>query len=278
MGRYRNIHCMIWNDDKFPFCSDDAQLVFFHLMTTPMSTPFGLYKASLEALAAEKRWPLKRYRESFRECSARHFCAYDEKTLVVFLPSFLKYNPPHNLNTMKSWKTAYSEIPDCECKHLFWKQLKTYAESLGESYALSFRECFPEHSLIRPSPAPVVLSSSSSLLEKNKTNSSNTTREEKSDDKDEGETPEDIKLAWNLMAGRCGLAKVRDLTPKRKTHLKERLKSTVFLENYSKALKQIPSKPFLLGKVDGHPWRADFDWFIRNDDSAVKVVEGKYDQ
>ena len=25
--RYRKVHCLIWGDDKFPFISDDAQLV-----------------------------------------------------------------------------------------------------------------------------------------------------------------------------------------------------------------------------------------------------------
>ena len=79
MSRYRNIHCLIWNDDKFPFASDKCQLVFFHLLTTPLSTPFGLYKASLEALAAEKRWTVKAYREGFAEAFRKGFVKHDER-------------------------------------------------------------------------------------------------------------------------------------------------------------------------------------------------------
>ena len=28
MSRYRTIHCQIWNDDKFPFMSNEGKLVF----------------------------------------------------------------------------------------------------------------------------------------------------------------------------------------------------------------------------------------------------------
>ena len=77
MSRYRVIHCLVWNDDKFPFVSDDCQLIFFHLLTTPLSTPFGCYKASLQALAAEKRWPVERYRQAFQEAFREGFVKHD---------------------------------------------------------------------------------------------------------------------------------------------------------------------------------------------------------
>jgi hypothetical protein len=103
MSRYRNIHCMIWNDDKFPFASDDCQLVFFHLLTTPFGTPFGLFKASVSMLADEKRWSKQRYEKAFREGLAKGFFKYDERHLVVFLPKFVKYNQPQNANVIINW-------------------------------------------------------------------------------------------------------------------------------------------------------------------------------
>ena len=48
MARYRNIRCLIWNDDKFPFVSDDCQLVWFHAYTYPHSNGLGIYMASKE--------------------------------------------------------------------------------------------------------------------------------------------------------------------------------------------------------------------------------------
>jgi hypothetical protein len=140
MSRYRVIRCLIWNDDKFPFASDACQLVFFHMLTTPMSSPFGLYKASLEALAAEKRWTPKAYREAFEEASAIGFVKYDERAQVVFIPNFLKYNAPNNPNVLRAWYNAFIEIPDSQLKHEFLRSLSTLCDSFGKG----FREAFGE--------------------------------------------------------------------------------------------------------------------------------------
>ena len=67
--RYRLIHCSIWNDQKFPFCSDDCQLVFLHLLTTPYSTPFGLFKIPLAALAEESAQTAKNAAEMIQRLS-----------------------------------------------------------------------------------------------------------------------------------------------------------------------------------------------------------------
>src|SRR3972149_544770 len=103
VSKYRLIQCLIWSDDKFAFASDACQLVFLHLLTTPFSTPFGLYKISMEALAAEKRWSLKAYRKGFAEVFQKGFALYDETHQVIWIPHFVKYNPPPNPNVLKGW-------------------------------------------------------------------------------------------------------------------------------------------------------------------------------
>lgn len=142
MSRYRNIHCLIWNDDKFPFASDECQLVFFHLITTPFSSPFGLYKASIEALAAEKRWPVKAYREAFAEAFEKGFVKYDERTQVILLPHFLKYNPPGNPNVLKSWGKQFQEIPASPLKSEFYEELKAFTKVMGKAFLKAFEEGF----------------------------------------------------------------------------------------------------------------------------------------
>lgn len=140
--RYRNIHCVIWNDDKFPFVSDDCQLVFFHLMTTPLSTPFGLFKASLSALAAEKRWSEERYTKGYREGYAKGFLKYDEKHLLMYLPKFLKYNPPDNPNVLTSWFWIYNELPDSPLKDEFNQALKELVEGYGKGFRERYTKLF----------------------------------------------------------------------------------------------------------------------------------------
>lgn len=144
MSRYRAIHCLIWNDDKFPFVSDQCQLMFFHLLTTPMSSPFGLYKASIEALAAEKRWDVKAYRKAFTEGLSNGFMKYDERHLVILIPNFLKYNPPNNPNVLISWKNIYDEIPNCDIKSEFYQSLKDSMKGFGKGFAEAFAKAWPQ--------------------------------------------------------------------------------------------------------------------------------------
>jgi hypothetical protein len=142
MSRYRQIYCLIWNDDKFPFVSDDCQLLFVHLLTTPFSTPFGLYKASLEALAAEKRWPLPRYKKAFREAFQKGFAKYDDRHQVVYLPQFLKHNKPNNPNVLKAWWSIYEEIPPSPLKDEFFQSIKALVEGFGKAFQEAFAEAW----------------------------------------------------------------------------------------------------------------------------------------
>ena len=138
MARYRTIHCLIWNDDKFPYVSDDCQLVFFHILTTPLSSPFGLYKASLEMLASEKRWPVKRYAKAFQEGYAKGFFKYDQKSLVLLIPNFVKYNLPDNPKVLQSWGKIYEEIPLSALKTEFYSIFKGYLEQYRKGFLIQF--------------------------------------------------------------------------------------------------------------------------------------------
>jgi hypothetical protein len=137
---------MIWNDDKFPFISDDCQLVFFHIMTTPLSNPIGLFKVSIAGMADEKRWPAKRYDKPFREGMANGFWKYDERNMLLYIPNFVEYNPPDNPNVVKSWAKIYNELPSSVLKDEYYDRLKGYlegfAERLREGFMKPFREGF----------------------------------------------------------------------------------------------------------------------------------------
>lgn len=81
----------------------------------------------------------------------------------------------------------------------------------------------------------------------------------------------EVLKEWNKTA----LTKCLKLTPKRKIHLKNRMESKFWRENWIKGLEIIASSPFCCGQND-HRWTADIDWFIRSDDAVAKALEGKY--
>ncbi len=142
MSRYRKIHCLIWNDDKFPFLSDKAQLVFFHLLTTPLSNQLGCFKAGLASLSEEKRCSVEGYREGFQELIKEGFIKYDERHLVVYINNFIKYNPPESPNVVKSWAITFNELPKSQLKLLCYQSLKAVLQGYGEGFHKAFTEAF----------------------------------------------------------------------------------------------------------------------------------------
>lgn len=73
------------------------------------------------------------------------------------------------------------------------------------------------------------------------------------------------------------LPKCIALSTKRTIHIKERWKSEFFRKNYKKAIDNISTSDFCLGKTKKCTWKANIDWFIRSDDALLKALEGTYD-
>lgn len=91
-------------------------------------------------------------------------------------------------------------------------------------------------------------------------------------------SPEGIAVrAWNAVAGRVGLAQVQRLTDTRRAKLRKRLDECGGLDGWSAALAKVEGSPFLLGKIPGRDWRADFD-FLLQQKSFTKLMEGVYDR
>jgi len=266
MSRYRNVHCLIWNDDKFPFASDDCQLVWFHLKTTPLTGPIDIYKASLAGLAEEKRWSLQRYRKAFAEGLAKGFWKYDEKFHVVLFPKFFKHNKPENPNVLKSWLKFYVEVPDCELKNESIQSLKAFAEGWGEPFLKVLVNLTPnlcETGTGTGTGIKTLVSEPEKLT-------------------DECPHQEIIKIFHSELPM---LTRIKDWTPARQELLRARWRSKEDYQDvewWREFFAYIREKcPFLVGQNSSgngkRPWQADLPWILEQK-HFTKIIEGGYEQ
>ncbi len=135
MSRYRTIQCLVWQDDKFPFAGDEVQLLWFQLMTTPLSTPLGIFYAPIAGLAAEKGWSEEKYRKRLGEGLAKGFWKVDERSHVVYFPKYFRYHKPDNPNIFRGWLKCWDEIPECSLKDECYQELTEYCKIWGEGFA-----------------------------------------------------------------------------------------------------------------------------------------------
>lgn len=155
MARYKKIHVRMYGDAKFRSLSrpqPNGQSLWIYLLTGPHTTTIpGLSTIGEAAIAESLEWPLKGFREAFREVSAKGLVEADWKARVLWVPNACEYNPPESANVVKSWGKVWPEIPECALKTVAHERLKAFCEGLGKGYAEAYAQScltLPAH----PSP------------------------------------------------------------------------------------------------------------------------------
>jgi len=277
-SRYRPVHCLIWNDDKFPFLSMEGKLVFLHLLTTPMSTPFGCYKAGLAALQEESRIDEKGYRKGFAEGLAKGLYEYDERHLVVFLKRFVDYNPPNNPNVLRRWGKVFQELPPSPLKAKCYRSIDAACKGYSKGFAEAFAEAFENP------------------LAKGMANQEQEQEQEQEQDiytlaDPDGPTVDAEKPSATtcphqkiieLYHQHCpSLPRVREWNTTRKTKLRARYmekKERRDLDWWAGYFTAVEESDFLTGRKPAHrdsSWQASLDWLVTAG-NMIKVIEGNY--
>lgn len=141
-GPYTCLYREIWNNEKFWGMSETAQLIYIHILSTPMGNGLGCYKAGIEALAEDKRMASEAFRKAFQEVLAKGFVEYDEIHRVLWIPKYIEKNPPGNPNVLKSWARIYSTLPDCELKAKCYLEVKAFSEGSARAKPEAWTEAF----------------------------------------------------------------------------------------------------------------------------------------
>ncbi len=147
MSRHRKVDVRVWGDDKFRGMTAPApcgRYLWLYLMTGPHTTSIpGLFVAGEAALAEALGWPLKGFREAFREASERGMAEADWNARLVWLPNAIRYNFPENPNVVKSWRAYWDEIPECHLKVKAYGVLRQQLAS-KETFLKAFLETIAE--------------------------------------------------------------------------------------------------------------------------------------
>lgn len=90
----------------------------------------------------------------------------------------------------------------------------------------------------------------------------------------------DLVELWNATT-KPPIPRCREVTEDRRRKIRQRLARRPDLAEWRAIFERIQGSSFCRGDTgsrDGRtPWVADFDWIVRNDTNAAKVLEGKFD-
>lgn len=132
MSRYCKIDVKIWNDKRFRQLNNAAKLVFFLLLTHPNMSMLGTLRGSKESLAYEINVTSDAMADAMSDVINSGMAHVDDMGLI-FIPNFLKYNPPVSPQSLKNWDSIIENLPECELKNVVCQHVFTFAnENLSE--------------------------------------------------------------------------------------------------------------------------------------------------
>ena len=132
MARYRKIDVRIWNDRKFRELDDKAKLAFFLVLTHPDTNQLGMLRSRSVALAMELGWHPDAMSDAILTLCQMGMLMVDDKAGFIFIPNFLKYNPPNGPNAIKGWAGLLDQMPECALLDHAVFSLKPFVDGLSE--------------------------------------------------------------------------------------------------------------------------------------------------
>jgi len=146
--RFSKVTRRMWLDREFQELSappPNAQTLWQRLLTGPELTAIpGLFPAYDVQLARALRWPLKAFREAFREVLSKGWVEVDWDAGLVWVPKAFKHNRPESPNVVKGWRQAYDRLPECDLRDRALDELKTNVFHMGKGFQEAFQKAFPE--------------------------------------------------------------------------------------------------------------------------------------
>lgn len=299
MARYRKIDTRIWNDRKFRELDDKSKLAFFLVLTHPDTNQLGMLRSRSVALAMELGWHPDVMSDAILTLCRMDLLMVDDKAGFIFIPNFLKYNPPNGPNAVKGWAGLIDLMPECDLLSRALVYLKPTIFGLSEGVRSAIPDDvknaishaiqdgitddkeMPSRIQEQEQEQDISITSNDVIVE---TAVSDPQASEVEKPKKGIDCPyKELVAAYNGILGPY-LGMCQKLTPTRQKAVQARwrdcMKDGDFktqdegIAYFKRYFEYIKTCDFLMGN-NGRDWRADFDWIFKQQ-NYTKICEGKY--
>ena len=302
MARYRKIDTRIWNDRKFRELDDKSKLAFFLVLTHPDTNQLGMLRSRSVALAMELGWHPDVMSDAILTLCRMDMLMVDDKAGFIFIPNFLKYNPPNGPNAVKGWAGLIDLMPECDLLSRALVYLKPTIFGLSEgvrsaipddvknaiSHAIqdgiTDNKEMPSRIQEQEQEQDISITSKDVIVETAVSDPQASESEKVEKPKKGIDCPyQKIIADFNEILGPY-LGMCQKLTPTRQKAVQARwrdcMKDDDFktqdegIAYFKRYFEYIKTCDFLMGN-NGRDWRADFDWIFKQQ-NYTKICEGKY--
>jgi len=139
---YSKIEEAFWIDIKVKALSTDGQFLFLYLLTSHHKNMIGYYVMPKLYVAADLNWEIERVDKGFAELLQNGFVTYDNKTQVVFINNFLKFNSIDNPNQITGAIKALGLVPNNPLDPIFSDRLNALKTAMCKGKKDEFKTLY----------------------------------------------------------------------------------------------------------------------------------------
>ncbi len=131
-GRYIRIASKFWTDEKIIELDTESKLLYLYILTCPHSNMAGYYRLPKEYIMADLKLLPEGLHKPFTKLLQEGLIKYCEKSFVILIPNYYKYNPIQNKNQAKGAAKKTCELPRNSLVEDYEKAVNAYAASYAE--------------------------------------------------------------------------------------------------------------------------------------------------
>ena len=145
-----SINPKMWDDEHYLLLSDQAKLLWCHLLTGYSGGIPGLIQGGVATFADAMRYERAVAESCLAELAVVTFIEYDRSKRLLRIPSGPKYKKPGNANVLKGWLRRWKDLPESALKYRHLDSMRDAGDD-RKWFAAAWSETFgeikiPEHS------------------------------------------------------------------------------------------------------------------------------------
>lgn len=128
-GRYIKIATKFWSDEKMIELDPESKLLYLYVLSCTHSNMAGYYRLPKPYIKADLDLSDKQLNKAFKKLLGKGLIRYCEKSSVVLIPNYYKYNSIQNKNQAKGAANRTSELPKNSLVENYKEAINSYADS-----------------------------------------------------------------------------------------------------------------------------------------------------
>jgi hypothetical protein len=132
--KYRKIDPRIWGDERFVSMSEEEKLVALYCLTCPQGNRIGFFRFSIPAAAEDIGTSPVTLAKRFGNVCRTLKWTFDERSKVLYFPTWWKYNAPDNPNGIASCLEDLHDVPATQLLASFCGNTKYLKPTLAQRF------------------------------------------------------------------------------------------------------------------------------------------------